>query len=121
MKQPDTAHPIEISPFGGRVRILFEGATIADSSHALRLEEADYPAVFYIPRGDVHMDALTHSGRITHCPHKGDASYFTLVAGDVRARDAVWSYEHPYPAVAEIAGYLAFYPDKVDIETVPFG
>ena len=121
MKQPDTAHPIEISPFGGRVRILFEGTTIADSSHALRLEEADYPAVFYIPRGDVHMDALTHSGRITHCPYKGGASYFTLVAGYARARDAVWSYEHPYPAVAEIAGYLAFYPDKVSIETVPFG
>lgn len=121
MKQPGPDHPIEISPFGGRVRILFEGEAIADTSHALRLEEADYPAVFYIPRADAHMEKLAHSGRVTHCPYKGDASYFSLAAGGKRARDAVWSYETPYPAVAEIAGHLAFYPDRVTIETVPFG
>lgn len=121
MKQPGIDHPIEISPFGGRVRILFEGHAVADTSHALMLEEADYPPVFYVPRGDVHMDLLTHSGHVTHCPYKGDASYFSIGTGGDRARDAAWSYEHPYPAVAGIAGHLAFYPDKVSIETLPFG
>jgi uncharacterized protein (DUF427 family) len=121
MKQPGPDHPIEISPFGGRVRILYEGEMIADTSHARMVEEADYPAVFYIPRADAHMQWLVPSGRVTHCPYKGDASYFSLLAHGKRARDAVWSYEDPYPAVADIAGHLAFYPDKVRIETVPFG
>lgn len=121
MRQPGPDHPIEISPFGGRVRVLFESHMLADSSHALRLEEASYPPVFYIPRSDVHMEMLAHSGRLTHCPYKGDASYFSIEGGGAHVRDAAWSYEHPYPAVAGIAGYLAFYPDKVAIETVPFG
>ena len=121
MKQPGPDHPIAISPFGGRVRIRFAGQLIADSSHVLRLEEASYPPVFYVPRGDVHMEHLAPSGRVTHCPYKGDASYFSLAAGGARARDAVWSYETPFPAVAQIAEHLAFYPDKVTIETVPFG
>ena len=121
MKQPGPDHPIDISPFGGRVRIRFAGETIADSAHALRLEEASYPPVFYVPRSDVHMEYLAPSGRVTHCPYKGDASYFSLVSGATRARDAVWSYESPFPAAAEIAGHLAFYPDKVEIEAVPMG
>ena len=121
MKVPGPDHPIEISPFGGRVRVHFGATMIADSSHALRLEEGNYPAVFYIPRGDVHMEHLAPSGRVTHCPYKGDASYFSLTSGGRRERDAVWSYVAPFPAVAEIAGHLAFYPDKVTIEAVPFG
>jgi uncharacterized protein (DUF427 family) len=122
MKQPGPDHPIEVSPFGGRVRVTFEGEILADTSHALLLEEAGYPGIFYIPRSDVHMAKLVHSGRVTHCPYKGDASYFSLLGGHGdRARDAVWSYEAPFPAVAEIAGHLAFYPDRVTIETVPFG
>lgn len=122
MKQPGPDHPIEVSPFGGRVRVTFEGEILADTSHALLLEEAGYPGVFYIPRGDVHMAKLVHSGRVTHCPYKGDASYFSLLGGHgEHARDAVWSYEAPFPAVAGIAGHLAFYPDRVTIETVPFG
>lgn len=122
MNQSGLSHPIEISRFGGRVRVTFAGETIADTSHALVLEEADYPRVFYIPRDDVHMDALVHSGRITHCPYKGDASHYSLIGGGgAHERDAVWSYESPHPAVAEIAGYLAFYPGKVHIDALPFG
>ena len=121
MKQPGPDHPIAISHFGGRVRVRFDGHLVADSSHALRLEEGNYPPVFYIPRGDAHMEYLSPSGRVTHCPYKGDAHYFSLASGQARARDAVWSYETPFPAVADIAGHLAFYPDKVEIEAVPMG
>jgi uncharacterized protein (DUF427 family) len=117
---PD-AHAIEIAPFGGRVRIRFGGEIVADSAHALLLEEGRLPPVFYLPRGDVHMDRFTPSARRSHCPHKGDANYFDLEAGGRRAADAAWTYESPIPNAAAIAGHLAFYPDKVDIETVPFG
>src|SRR3546814_5899389 len=107
MKQPGPNHPIEISPFGGRVRVGFEGEAIADTSHALLLEEADYPGIFYIPRGDVHMEKLVHSGRVTHCPYKGDESSFSLLSSHgERARDMFWSYETHFPAVAAIAGHI---------------
>ena len=112
---------IEIAPFGGRVRIRFAGEIVADSAHALVLEEGSLPPVFYLPRADVRMERFTKSARTSHCPHKGDASYFDLEAGGRREGDVAWSYENPFPAAAEIEGHLAFYPDKVEIETVPFG
>ena len=121
MTDAASAHAIEISPFGGRVRIRFGGAIVADSAHALLLEEGSLPPVFYLPRGDVHMDHVTPSAHRSHCPFKGEASYFDVEAGGRREPEAAWSYETPIPAAAAIAGHLAFYPDKVEIETVPFG
>jgi uncharacterized protein (DUF427 family) len=112
------AHAIEIAPFGGRVRVRVGGETVADTAHALLLEEGSLPPVFYVPRGDVHMERLAPSATTSQCPFKGDASYFS--AGD-GPTDVAWSYESPLPAVAAIAGHLAFYPDKAEIETVPFG
>jgi uncharacterized protein (DUF427 family) len=112
------AHKIEVVPFGGRVRVHIAGRTVADSSHALLLEEGALPPVFYVPRGDVHMERLAPSATTSHCPFKGDASYFRASDG---LADVAWSYETPLPAAAAIAGHLAFYPDKAEIETVPFG
>ena len=100
------------------MRILFEGHAVADTSHALMLEEADYPPVFYVPRGDVHMDLLTHSGHVTHCPYKGDASYFSLDVDGKQAENAVWYYEEPIAAVHGLKGLVAFYPEKIDGITV---
>ncbi|MGF1550629.1 MAG: DUF427 domain-containing protein [Sphingomonadaceae bacterium] len=121
MKRPGPDHPIDIAPFGGRVRVKAGGETIADSARALTLKEADYPPVHYLPRGDVDMERLERTDRRTHCPFKGDASHFSIAADDGRIENAAWSYEEPLPAVGEIRGRLAFYPDKVTIETVPFG
>lgn len=112
------AHKIEIAPFGGRVRVRVAGETVADTAHALLLEEGDLPPVFYLPHGDVHMERLAPSATTSHCPFKGDASYFSAVDGPA---DVAWGYEAPLPAASAIAGYLAFYPDKAEIETVPFG
>jgi uncharacterized protein (DUF427 family) len=97
-----------------RVRVTLGGAVIADSARAVRLQEAAYPPVFYIPREDANMALLTRTTLSTHCPYKGDASYYTIEAGGRTAKDAVWSYETPFPAMAEIAGHLAFYPNRVD-------
>ncbi|HEU4660449.1 MAG TPA: DUF427 domain-containing protein [Pseudolabrys sp.] len=97
-----------------RVRVTLAGKVIADTTRALTLKEADYPPVQYIPRDDVDMTQLQRTQHSTHCPYKGDASYFSIGGKPGRGDNAAWSYEAPYSAVAQIAGYLAFYPNRVD-------
>ena len=119
MAVPASDHPISVQPEPHRVRVRAGGQIIAETTRALSLREASYPAVLYIPREDARMDFLRPSDHRTHCPHKGDASYFSLCLPTGLEPDAVWSYEKPFPAVAEIAGHLAFYPKRVDaIEVV---
>lgn len=114
MKQPGPDHPITIMRNGNRVRVTFAGKVVADTTRALTLQETSYPPVHYIPRADADMTLLKPSSHATHCPYKGDASYFTIQTDGRSADNAVWSYEKPYPAMAEIAGHLAFYPSRVD-------
>ena len=114
MKIPGPDHPITISPAEGRWRACFEGKVIANSAHALVLQEASYPPVIYFPREDVDMALLARTERSTHCPYKGDASYYS-VSCTPEGANAVWTYETPFPAMAEITGFLAFYADRVEI------
>ena len=88
---------------------------VAETDGALTLQESTYPAVQYIPLRDVVRQAA-RSDTETYCPYKGEASYYHVAtaAGDT-VEDAIWTYEQPYPAVGEIAGHVAFYPDKADI------
>jgi uncharacterized protein (DUF427 family) len=114
MKLP--AGHISIAPAAARVRVTLKGEVIADTREALALKEGSYPVVYYIPRKDVMMSRLVRTAHSTHCPFKGDASYFSLQDGP---ENAVWSYEKPYDEMTMIKDYLAFYPNKVDaIETV---
>ena len=120
VKIPGPDHPITIEKNPDRVVVTFGGRVIADTCQALTLREAGYAAVQYIPRGDVDMSVLVPSQHETYCPYKGDCSYYSIALGDRRAENAVWTYEAPYPAVAEIADHLAFYPNRVDsIEEQP--
>jgi len=114
IKLPGPDHPISIERNSSRVVVSVGGRVIADTRDALTLYEAHYPAVQYIPRKDVDMALLARTERSTHCPYKGDASYFSIPIGGDRSVDAVWSYETPYAAVAGIKGHVAFYPDRVD-------
>ena len=114
MKTPGPDHPITIEPAAGRVTVRAGGAIVASSDRALVLREASYPPVLYIPRADVAMDRLQRTDHATHCPYKGDCAYFSVPDAGARGTNAAWSYEAPYPAVAAIAGYVAFYPDRVD-------
>jgi uncharacterized protein (DUF427 family) len=114
MKLPGPDHPISIEPHPKRVRVTFNGRTIADTTRALALRETTYKPVFYIPREDADMTAFERSSHSTHCPYKGDASYYSIRVGDKRAENAIWSYEQPFPAMAEISERLAFYPNRVD-------
>lgn len=114
--EPTAGHPITIEPTEGRVRVRVKGEVVADTRAALGLREATIPVVQYIPFDDVVQDVLTPSDTSTYCPFKGDASYFhvTTAAGET-VDDAVWTYREPYPAVAAIAGHVAFYADKAGI------
>lgn len=114
MKLPGADHPIAIESAGARIRVRVGNKVIADTMRALALREAHYPVVYYIPREDADMTLLAATDHATHCPYKGDASYFTISADGREAVNAVWSYEQPYPAMAAIKDYLAFYPDRVD-------
>jgi uncharacterized protein (DUF427 family) len=114
MKIPGPDHPITIGPALRRVRVTLGGRTVAESSRALVLQEASYRPVHYIPREDAVMAHFERTMHSTHCPYKGDASYFHLKVGDRQSANAVWSYETPFPAMAAIKGHLAFYPDRVD-------
>ncbi len=107
-------HPITIEPNPRRVRVLIGGVIVAETTRALTLKEAQLAPVQYIPREDAAMALLRPSPRSTHCPYKGDASYYSIEAGGKRAENAAWSYENPFPAMAEIKGHLAFYPDRVE-------
>ena len=115
VRQPTAEHPITVEPTAGRVVVRINGETVADTRNALTLQESTYPAVQYIPLNDVERKLLTRSETITYCPYKGDAGYYSVTTATGTVDDAIWTYEQPYPAVAPIAGHVAFYPDKADI------
>ncbi len=112
-KLPSKDHPITIEPRHARILVRAGNRVIADTIHALSLKEAAYPAVLYIPRADIDLSQLQRTDHSTHCPYKGDASYFSIPGAGERAVNIAWSYEEPYDAVAQIAGHVAFYPDRV--------
>ena len=114
MKIPGPDHPITVKPTEGRVTVRWNGQQIAASDRALTLEEAGFAPVQYLPLEDVQADLLEPSPHVTYCPYKGDASYYTLKTDGQRTLNAVWTYKEPFEAVSAIAGYLAFYPDRVD-------
>ncbi len=117
----DTAHTVRIKANLNRVRATFKGQVIADTAHALTVLESGLNPVQYFPRDDVRMDLLSPTKRHTRCPYKGEASYFTLTLDDQVAENAVWTYENPIHAVLALKGYLAFYPDKIEIHQLAPG
>jgi uncharacterized protein (DUF427 family) len=113
--EPTESHPITVEPTAKHVTVRVNGELVADTQDALTLQESTYPAVQYIPMSDVVPDRLRPSDTETYCPFKGDASYYHVVTAGGTVDDATWTYQKPYPAVAQIAGHVAFYPDKADI------
>jgi len=110
-----TSH-IKIRKAAGTWVVRAGGAVLGESKNALELTEGDYPAVIYFPRDDIGMAFLDRSEQTSHCPFKGDATYYSIVTKSEVIKNAAWSYETPNAEVAEIAGYLAFYPNMVAVE-----
>jgi uncharacterized protein (DUF427 family) len=111
-------HALTVQPARVRVRVQYKGELIAETTRAIEMHERSTtgkvaaPVVYYVPREDVQMQRLKRSDHHTHCPFKGDASYYSLSEGP---ENAVWSYEAPYDEMSAVRGLLAFYPDKFEI------
>jgi uncharacterized protein (DUF427 family) len=111
-------HSITVRPFDGVVTVSFSSAVIAASKNAKVLQETNHRDVFYIPFEDIYFDFLRRSETTTHCPYKGDASYWTVTAVGESRPDVMWAYEHPYEEMLAIRDHGAFHSDKVRIEAV---
>jgi uncharacterized protein (DUF427 family) len=116
---PGPRHPITVDPAGVRVVVRVGGRVIADTTSALSLREADYPAVYYVPRQDVDLSALERTDHESYCPFKGEANYFSIPAAGEAGINAVWTYESPYAAVDGIKDHLAFYANRVELQELP--
>jgi uncharacterized protein (DUF427 family) len=120
VRVPGPDHPITIEPSTDLITVRVAGQVIAQTRHALKLAEANYPVAYYIPKSAVSMELLEHTDHSTYCPYKGECSYYSIPAGGDRSANAVWTYDAPYEAVAIIKDHVAFYPDRVDaIEVHP--
>lgn len=108
-------YQIRFEPSTQRVRVEFNGERIADSARVLVVHETRLAPAYYFPAEDVRMDVLAKTSFTTHCPFKGNASYWTVKVGDRVAENAAWGYEDPYREAAPIRGYLSFYPNKVSL------
>jgi uncharacterized protein (DUF427 family) len=106
-------HEISATQTDWRVSVEFNGVTIADSSKAILFHEGSMVPVYYFPRDDVRMDLMRRSRHKTHCPFKGDASYWGLTVGEKSLKNVVWSYENPIEEVVSIKSFVAFYMDHL--------
>ena len=107
---------IKVEELEGLVRVRVGERTVARSSSVQLLLEGNLPPRHYFPREDVEMELLIPSESVTHCPHKGDARYWSIKLDDHDLEDVVWSYETPIEAMSAISGLLCFYDERVQLE-----
>ena len=115
--RPD--YRVDLVPESRRVKVVFGGMTVADSTAARRCEETGHGPVHYLPQKDVRLDLLHPTEHHTRCPYKGEASYWTIALpgsenSGRRSENAVWAYPSPYEEAIGLAGHYAFYPNRVD-------
>lgn len=111
-----SGHTVSTAASERRVRVAIGGEVVAESERALELYETGYPTRYYLPLEDVREGVLEPSSKTSHCPFKGDASYYSARVGGELHENVVWTYRDPIPAVAEIAGYVSFYPEKAELD-----
>jgi len=111
----EAVHTVRLKANLNRVRALYQGHVIADTNHALTVLETGLAPVQYFPREDVEMGFLGKTEHHTHCPYKGEASYFTLTMDVHVEENVVWTYENPIHDVLAIKDYVAFYPNRVEV------
>lgn len=110
----DYPRPPKVDPTSKRVRVVFNGVMIADSTRAIRVLETSHPPTYYIPPQDIQMAYFSMTSRHTFCEFKGSASYWTLTVNGQRAENAAWSYETPARGYEAIKGHLAFYASRME-------
>lgn len=108
---------IDALPSSRHVRVVVGGEVVAESSRPVVLTETGLVPRYYLPRVDVRMDLLTPTDTTSHCPYKGEASYWTVNAGGTKIDDVVWGYDTPLPESTGLAGLVCFWPEKTaDLE-----
>lgn len=117
LKHPD--HRVRIVPATVHVEVACNGKVIAASDRALLVDESRHDPVYYLPRSDVEMSALTPTEHSTYCPFKGHARYWTLQVGDRVEENSVWAYDAPYDEALPLQDCVAFYSDRVELRTSP--
>jgi uncharacterized protein (DUF427 family) len=110
---------ITVEPYVGTVTVRAGDTIVASSRRAKVLSEPPYPPVLYIPFDDIDFNQLRKTQLSTHCPYKGDASYWSVVPAADAGKDAMWAYERPFDEMTEIRDHGAFYPNRVSIEATP--
>ncbi|MBC8078213.1 MAG: DUF427 domain-containing protein [Chloroflexales bacterium] len=110
----DYPRPPRLEAIDKQIVVVFGGVTIADTRRALRVLETSHPPVYYIPPADIRMEHLSPTRRASHCEWKGAAGYYTVRVGDAVAENAAWYYASPTPSFAPLAGYVAFYPSRME-------
>lgn len=116
-REDEPRHFMRLKPVPRRIRVLKDSQVLADTEAALRLTEVGrdiYDPVFYIPEADMQVDLVPIIGKSTHCPLKGDASYFAHRGNEPIA----WTYDRPLAATGILKGLVAFYPDQVVVEEI---
>ncbi|MGX5840666.1 DUF427 domain-containing protein [Mesorhizobium sp. ArgA1] len=117
--QSNPAKVITVEPYRGTVVVRAGDTVIATSTRAKLLSEPPYPQVLYIPFADIDFSQLAKTAHSTHCPYKGDASYWSVLPAGETGKNAMWGYEQPFDEMAEIRDYGAFYPNRVTIDATP--
>jgi adenylate cyclase len=110
---PTPEYTLRYEPCAKRVRVEFAGTWIADTARAIVLHETRQPTAHYVPKADIRMELLRQTDHHTHCPFRGDATYWTLQVGQESVENAAWSYEAPYRGAEAIRGHLSFYRGKI--------
>jgi uncharacterized protein (DUF427 family) len=111
-----SGHTITIEPADLHVEVWLGGEKIAESDRPTLLDETGLPTRYYLPRDDVRMDLFRKTTFSTHCPFKGDASYWSITLDGEIHDGIVWSYETPIPQAEAITGLMCFYPERVDLK-----
>ncbi|HEX7275796.1 MAG TPA: DUF427 domain-containing protein [Acidimicrobiales bacterium] len=110
----DYPRPPRVEAVDEEVEVYFAGRSVAYTDTPLRVLETSHPPVYYVPPDAIDEGVLEPNGNTTFCEYKGEARYFDLVVGDKRSKDAAWAYEAPAPGYEALAGYVAFYPGRVE-------
>lgn len=106
---------IDILQSSRTIRVEVDGVTVAETTQARILYETGLPARYYMPKTDVQFQYLTPTDTVTKCPYKGAARYWTITVNGETHEDLVWGYDTPLPESRDIAGYVSFYNEKLDI------
>jgi uncharacterized protein (DUF427 family) len=110
----DYPRPPRVEPCSQRLRVEFNGETLADTRSGFRVLETSHPPTYYIPQVDIRMELLRQNARRSFCEFKGDARYWDLCAGSRTSIAAAWSYPSPSQPYAVLRDHLSFYADRVD-------